>query len=60
MVMEIFDFLDYRDYLKTYFKSLPQKCYGKLAELSDKTNVNPATISLVLKKERYFTIDQAY
>jgi uncharacterized protein (TIGR02147 family) len=60
MLMSIFDFLDYRDYLKSYFQSLPQKGYGKFAELSEVTNVNPATVSLVLKKERDFTIDQAY
>ncbi|MEQ1724107.1 MAG: TIGR02147 family protein, partial [Pseudobdellovibrio sp.] len=58
--MNIFDFYDYRDYIKANFSALPNSGYGKLAELADSSGVNRATITLVLKKERDFTSDQAF
>lgn len=58
--MNIFDFYDYRDFIKWYFSTLPNGGYGKLAELADSSGVNRATITLVLKMERDFTADQAF
>jgi uncharacterized protein (TIGR02147 family) len=58
--MEIYQFDDYRDYLKEFIHNSPQKGYGKLAEMAESCNMNPATITLVLKKDRDFTIDQGF
>lgn len=60
MFMTIFTYDDYRDYLKEYFNSLPAKGYGKLAEVADFCSMNPATLSLVMRKDRDFTLDQAH
>ena len=58
--MDIFKFDDYRDYLKEAIEMMPNKGYGKLSELALSSGMNPATLTLVLKKERDFTLDQAH
>jgi uncharacterized protein (TIGR02147 family) len=58
--MDLYSFDDYRDYLVEIIHSSANNGYGKLAEIATFCNMNPATITLVLKKDRDFTIDQAY
>lgn len=58
--MEIYDFDDYRDFLREFIKNSPQKGYGKHAEMAEACGMNPATVTLVLKKDRDFTLDQAF
>ena len=58
-MLRIFDYDDYRDYLKAFLQSLPQKGYGKGSEIAQSCEMNPATLTLVLKKERDLTLDQA-
>ena len=58
--MNLYTYDDYRDYLIDFTQSKANKGYGLLAAIAQSCSMNPATVTLVLKKERDFTIDQAY
>ncbi len=58
--MNLLQFDDYRDYLKKVFEQMPNRGYGTLTKLAQESGVNAATLTLVLKKDRDFTLDQAH
>jgi uncharacterized protein (TIGR02147 family) len=57
--MDIFNFADYKLYLKTHIKSLPKSGRGTLAKLAGHLDVAPMIVSHVLTRDRHFTPEQA-
>lgn len=58
--MSIFKHLDYRSYLKATLKEMPKQGYGELSRWAQSCGVHPTLISLILKGERDFSVEQAY
>ncbi|MGZ3773441.1 MAG: TIGR02147 family protein [Pseudobdellovibrionaceae bacterium] len=56
--MSIFEFTDYRVYLKAYFKSLPGGGRGQMQKFSEVLNVHSTFVSLVFKNKRDFSAEQ--
>lgn len=56
--MSIFDYLDYRQYLKARFASFPKKGRGKSQELANHLRVHPTVVSQVFSGLRDFTSEQ--
>lgn len=59
MTLEVFDYTDYRNYLRDYLHSLPHRGYGQLAVISRALSLNPSTLTLVLQDQKDFTPEQA-
>ena len=58
--MNIFDFKDYRAYLKSYIKNLPRKGRGELSKISKHLRVNTTLLSQIMSGLRDFSAEQAY
>lgn len=58
--INIYEFEDYRAFLKLYLRTLPQKGRGQISKLSEHLGLNISVLSLVLSGERDFTPEHAY
>lgn len=58
--MSIFNFKDYRPFLKDYIKKLPQNGRGQVNKIADFIGVNSTLVSQVLGGYKDFTIEQAH
>jgi len=56
--MKIFDFIDYRLFLKISIQSLPKKGYGQLSKLARFMGVNSAYLSQVLQESKSLSQEQ--
>lgn len=56
--MNIFEFDDYRDFLKKYVYSLPQHGRGELGRIAKFLRINSTLISQILSGQKDFTLDQ--
>jgi uncharacterized protein (TIGR02147 family) len=59
MMRELFDYDDYRKYLKDFMAALPNHGYGQLAKIARAISLNPSTLTLVLQAQKDFTAEQA-
>lgn len=57
--MEIFEFEDYKKYVKSRILSMPKRGYGQLRRLSEYLGVNTAFISQVFKGDKNLSSEQA-
>lgn len=57
--MNIFEFTDYKAFLKAYMANLPKRGRGQSRKLADHLGVSSVVISQVLKADRHFTPEQA-
>lgn len=58
-MVSIFDFSDFRDFIKKRFNEMPKKGYGQAHKLSIFLGVHTTLISQVLKNIKTFTLEQA-
>jgi uncharacterized protein (TIGR02147 family) len=58
--MSIFEFTDYRVYLKSYIQRLPNRGRGELSKLAKHLLVNTTHISQIMSGTRDFSFEQAY
>jgi uncharacterized protein (TIGR02147 family) len=58
--MSIFEFKDYRAYLRDHIAHLPKKGRGELSKMALHLNVNTTLISQILSGTRDFSFEQAY
>lgn len=58
--MTIFEFQDYRVYIRSYIQSLPKNGRGELSKLAKHLNINTTLLSQILAGTRDFTQDQAF
>lgn len=57
--MRLFEFADYRDFLRHHIAALPQQGRGFIGRLSEATRINHSIVSQVLSGDRDFTPEQA-
>lgn len=57
--MDIFEFVDYRVFLRKKIESLPKKGRGELSRLSQFTQVHPSLFSQILAGDKNLTLEQA-
>jgi uncharacterized protein (TIGR02147 family) len=57
--MSVFNFSDYRAYLRHHFAQFPRKGRGKLAELAAHLRIHPTVISQIFSGLREFSEEQA-
>src|ERR1700722_14177025 len=57
--MSIFDYSEYKLFLKTTIRSLPKQGRGQARRLSEHLSVNSVAVSQVLSGSRDFTAEQA-
>jgi|GEM_PF-3933687 hypothetical protein len=58
--IKVFDFTDYRPFLRSYLRSLPHAGRGQISKLAEHLGLNLSVLSLVLKGERDLTPEHAY
>jgi uncharacterized protein (TIGR02147 family) len=58
--MSLFEFDNYRSYLRDYIKSLPRKGRGELSNIAKHLNINTTLLSQIMSGTREFTQEQAY
>jgi uncharacterized protein (TIGR02147 family) len=58
--VSIWNFEDYKDFLKEFIKELPHKGRGQLKNLAESLSVHPTLISQVVNGEKDFSNEQAY
>jgi uncharacterized protein (TIGR02147 family) len=56
---DVFQFRDYRDYLRSRLEELPSKGYGQLSKLARSIGVNVTLTSQIMKGSKSLSIDQA-
>lgn len=56
--MKIFEFQDYRKFIKTWIAARPKGSHGELQKLATKTKIHSSTLSQILKGGRDFTPEQ--
>jgi uncharacterized protein (TIGR02147 family) len=59
MFNELFDYLDYREYLRSFFKSLPKAGFGQLSRAAKALGIQPSLFTGILKGEKNLTPEQA-
>lgn len=59
MTRDLFEYADYRKYLRNYLALLPHQGYGQLAKIARAISLNPSTLTLVLQEQKDFTPEQA-
>jgi uncharacterized protein (TIGR02147 family) len=59
MGMTVFEFTDYKAFLKALFKQLPKQGRGQARKLAEHLSVHSVVISQVMKGDRHFTPEQA-
>ena len=57
--MIIFEFNDYRSFLKNYIETRPQKGRGVMTQMAAHLHVHSTLISLILSGKRHLTLEQA-
>jgi uncharacterized protein (TIGR02147 family) len=57
--ISIYDFTDYRDFLKSWIASVPEKSRGQLARISEAGNVHKTTLSQVFHGSKDLSLEQA-
>ncbi|MGE3974699.1 MAG: TIGR02147 family protein [Bdellovibrionales bacterium] len=55
----LFNFEDYRDFIISDLKSRPKGGHGQLSLIARSIGTSPTIVTLVLQKERHFTLEQA-
>ncbi len=58
--MKLFDYSDYRYYLKSYITSLPKRGHGEISRLAKALGISATLISQILRSEKQFSIDQGF
>ncbi|WP_415063743.1 TIGR02147 family protein [Bdellovibrio sp.] len=58
--MSIFNYIEYRKYLKATLESKPRKGYGELSKWAESCNIHPTLLSLILKGDRELSLEQAF
>jgi uncharacterized protein (TIGR02147 family) len=58
--MGIFDFSNYREFLKSYISKLPRRGHGELSKIAQHLGVHSTLVSLILSGERDLSAEQAY
>lgn len=58
--MNIFKYLNYRQWLKDYLESKPHKGRGELSKWAKRCSVHPTLMSLVLRGDRDLSLEQAH
>lgn len=58
--MNLFEFNDYRDYLRAYIKTLPKNGRGELSKLAQYLKVNTTWISQIMSGSQDFNLEQAH
>src|SRR5580704_7903122 len=59
MVKEIFEYLDYREFLRNYFKSLPKEGFGQLSKAAKALDMQPSLLTGILQGSKNMTSEQA-
>lgn len=57
--MKVFEYADYREFLVQTLQRMPRKGYGQLAKIAQALDINPSVVTLVMKGEKHFTLEQA-
>lgn len=57
--MIIFEFLDYRDYLRKYIKKLPKQGHGEIHRMAGFMGIHPSLLSQVLSDTKNLSLEQA-
>lgn len=57
--MDIYEFINYRDFLKKLMKSFPKGGYGQLSRLASYLNINNAFLTQVFKETKSLSLEQA-
>lgn len=57
--MKIFDYLDYRDYLKSRLKEMPSRGHGQLAKIAAHLGVHPSLVTQIMRGQKDFHGEQA-
>lgn len=55
----IFEFSEYRDFLKQYFKSLPKRGFGEAKKIANYLGVSSTYVSQILAGSKILTLEQA-
>jgi len=58
--MNIFDFLDYKSYINSFVKSLPNKGRGEYGRLAKAANISSTLISQIFNGNRDLTLEQVF
>lgn len=59
MLQELFDYQDYRVYLRIYFKSLPKGGFGQLSKVARALDIQPSLLTGILQGAKNLTPEQA-
>lgn len=57
--MIVFDFTDYREFLKDYIKSQPKQGWGSMSKIAEAVDMTQAHISQIMAGAKDFSIEQA-
>lgn len=60
MVKTIFEYTNYRAFMKDYFRSLPREGFGQLSRAAKVLNVQPSLITGILNGTKNMTEEQAF
>jgi len=58
-MLSLFEFIDYREFIKKRFQEMPKKGYGQAHKLSVFLGVHTTLVSQILKGIKTFTLEQA-
>lgn len=58
--MSIFDYTDYREFLKVYIENQPRKGWGIISKFAEELDMSQAHVSQVLAGQKDFSLEQAY
>lgn len=59
MIVQIYNFDDYRSFLHEWMKSHPNQGYGKSAKIAQALEVSPTLVTFVMNGTKDFTMEQA-
>lgn len=59
LILQVFDFQSYKDYIKNYIKNLPKKGRGTLRKMALYLEIHPVAITQVFNGDRDLTLEQA-
>jgi uncharacterized protein (TIGR02147 family) len=57
--MNIFEFLDYRSFLREYIKQLPKRGHGEINKMAKAAAIHPSLLSQILSGEKNLSLEQA-
>lgn len=57
--MNLFEFQNYKKYVKSYIQSLGKSGHGQLKKIADHLNIGSVNVSQIFNGERHLTIEQA-